>query len=181
MVELDPGAMGFASIPVVEFKVKKILVPVDFSSLSRKALQYAMAFAKQFDAEILLFHAVTSRPPPPNLYQAVSAAQNEEVRKRAEKRLSQWRDAVVSQAAVKASVLEGVPYLEILRMAQENYVDLIIIGMHGRDGWLNELLGGTTRRVVRHAPCPVLVVREHAHDFLAQARESDFFTKQGNR
>ncbi len=176
--ELDAGTSGFTAPPPSEFKLKKILVPVDFTPLSEKALRYAAAFAKQFGAEILLLHTVEVLPSGADLFQGLTAAQAVDLRARAAERLAACRDAVVAQAAVKATVLEGAPHQEILRVAGENDIDLIVIGTHARDGLLNHLLGGTTRRVVRHAPCPVLVVREHEHDFLPTERRSGSGTKQ---
>jgi universal stress protein A len=166
--ELDLDESDLFPDAIVEFKLKRILVPVDFSPLSRKALHYALAFARQFKAEILLLHAVVPLPPGPE-YQVASALQNTELHEQAASRLARWRKAVALQASVKAKVLDGPPHLEIIRAAAENSIDLIIIGMHGRKGLVNYLLGSTARRVVRQAPCPVLVVRDHEHDFLSQS------------
>jgi hypothetical protein len=60
----------------------------------------------------------------------------------------------------------GFPCDEIVRAAEETNTDLIIISTHGHGGWARMLIGSTAERVVRHAPCPVLVVREREHDFL---------------
>jgi universal stress protein A len=77
--------------------------------------------------------------------------------------------------AVKASNIEsessqrlGTPYEEIVKVAKEMEVDLIIIATHGYTGLKHFLLGSTAERVVRLAPCPVLVVREEERDFVSQ-------------
>jgi universal stress protein A len=67
---------------------------------------------------------------------------------------------------VETFVRTGRPATEIVEAATELESDLIIISTHGHTG-LKAVLGGTTEHVVRHAPCPVLVVREKEHDFLA--------------
>ncbi len=74
---------------------------------------------------------------------------------------------VRAQAVVRV-VRQGEPYLEILSVARELGMDLIILSTHGRTGLARVLMGSTTEKVVRHADCPVLVVREHEHEFLAE-------------
>ena len=64
---------------------------------------------------------------------------------------------------VEHVVLKGTPYEEISRFAEENKIDLIVIGTHGRKGLDRMLFGSTAEQVVRHAPCPVLTVRLPKH------------------
>jgi nucleotide-binding universal stress UspA family protein len=64
-------------------------------------------------------------------------------------------------------VQEGISYQEIVETAKALKMDLIIIATHGRTGLANVLLGSTTERVVRHAPCPVLVVRDKEREFVS--------------
>ena len=64
---------------------------------------------------------------------------------------------------VEHVVLNGIPYEEISRFAEENKIDLIVIGTHGRTGLDRMLFGSTAEQVVRHAPCPVLTVRLPKH------------------
>ena len=60
----------------------------------------------------------------------------------------------------------GAPFLEIIRYAKENDVDLIVLGTHGRSGLAHVLLGSVAERVVRKSPCPVLTVRHPEHEFV---------------
>jgi nucleotide-binding universal stress UspA family protein len=60
----------------------------------------------------------------------------------------------------------GHPYQEITDAARELKVDLIVISTHGYTGLKHVLLGSTAERIVRHAPCPVLTVREKEQDFV---------------
>ena len=145
---------------------------MDFSPLSWKALHYATAFARKFDAEILMLHTVMVLAPGPE-FQVASSLGNASLHEDAVKTMAEWRKVITLQASVKTRVLDGVPEHEIVRVAQENHIDLIIIGTHGGSGFLNHFLGGTTKRVVRAARCPVLVVREHEHEFLADAVKSN--------
>jgi nucleotide-binding universal stress UspA family protein len=66
----------------------------------------------------------------------------------------------------QVSVRGGVPWQEVVDAARESDADLIIVATHGHTGLAHVLLGSVAERVVRHAPCPVLVVRERERDFL---------------
>jgi universal stress protein A len=84
------------------------------------------------------------------------------------KHLSAWRSEAVPAVIVKAVTRAGTAaHQEIIEAAQESNSDLIVIGNHGRTGLKRLMMGGTTEKVVRHAPCPVLVIREREHEFLA--------------
>jgi universal stress protein A len=149
------------------FRLQTILVPVDFSSFSSKALDYAVAFARQFGATIVLVHVVEPLVYPEN-YMAVPAVSqdiNDSLMKAAEEKLATQREGVDSDR-VKVMTRLGRPYVEITDAARELEADLIIIATHGHTGLKHVLLGSTAERVVRHAPCPVLTVRHSEHDFL---------------
>jgi nucleotide-binding universal stress UspA family protein len=161
----DEEALPTASLP--EVQLKKILVPVDFSECSRKALHYAESFARQFNAEVLLFHVVEPFAPPPEVIVAMSGTFGAQMTEQASKQLRDWREEVDSKIKVRSAVSNGSPYLEIVRAANDNNVDLIVIGTHGRTGLAHFFMGSTAERVVRHAPCPVLAVREREHDFVS--------------
>lgn len=172
VVEMDRTDLALPPIAVPELTLKHILVPVDFSECSRKALQYAVSFAKQFSATISLLHVVVTVPPPPQMMVFESEALRGKYYEDAAKRLSDWRNEVASRASVKAIVREGVSaHHEIVSLAHECNCDLIVIGNHGRSGWSRMLTGSTAEKVVRHAPCPVLIVREREHEFLVGATE----------
>jgi nucleotide-binding universal stress UspA family protein len=150
--------------------LKRILVPTDFSKFSQQALMYAVALAEKFGSELCLLHVVqdlavfipdmvTTAPPiVPSLEQmtaAVQAAFDRLVRENGLERLSFRRE-----------VCQGTPFLEIIRFAKENEVDLIVMGTHGRSGLVHVLMGSVTDKVVRKAPCPVLTVRHPEHEFV---------------
>ena len=149
------------SAPPTPFKLKKIFVPVDFSECSKKALQYALPLARQFDAELTLLHVVQPYPAVPEMYPV-----NVESGRDAEKDLKALRrmtcDAIPSQTLLRV----GAPHLEIIQAAKEIGADLIVLSTHGHTGLAHVFLGSTAERVVRHAACPVLVVREREHDFV---------------
>ena len=156
-----------------ELRLKKILVPIDFSETSRKAVQYAVSFAKQFKAELHLLHIVEPTPAPPEVVYLESAAIYTEAREVAEKQLAEWRTAAAAETITKATVRNGIAHREIVRAASELKADLIIVGTHGRTGLTHLFMGSTAERVIREATCPVLVVRAHERDFLSRSRRGD--------
>jgi len=142
---------------------RTILVPVDFSDPSREALEYAVCFAKPIGAEIVLSHVVETVLAPPDVVvdTAVLATTLNEA---ATKRLAEWRDEAATQANVKEDLRTGTPYREIIDAAEQLKADLIVMGTHGRGGLARLVIGSTAERVVRHAPCPVLVVRTRSSE-----------------
>ncbi|MDB6032246.1 MAG: putative Universal stress protein [Verrucomicrobiales bacterium] len=140
--------------------VKQILATTDFSAGSKNALTYAAAMAKRLGSKVALLNVVE---PPPRLAGLESVV------------IMQFGDAAVGRAyqlldAVKEQIFEsslrvrthvrtGKPHLQIAKASAELDAGLLIMATHGYSGWKHTLLGSTTERVLRHAPCSVLVVR----------------------
>jgi nucleotide-binding universal stress UspA family protein len=147
---------------------KKILVPVDFSDCSHKATHYALAFAQQFQAKLVLLHVVEPMVVPENILMAMPElpeAGGNWVQE-AKTRLDQIASEDIPESIpVETHVQVGRPFHEITEAAKEHSVDLIVIATHGYTGLKHVLMGSTAERVVRHAPCPVLIVREKEQDF----------------
>ncbi len=155
---LQPEAEAVA---VSSFTLNKILVPVDFSVCSKKALYYAAPFARQFGAELTLIFVFKSYPP---LLDLADIEPTEE----AKAELEDLRKSICHIVRTEAVLRHGEPYREIIRAASELEIDLIILSTHGRSGMARVLLGSTAEKVMRHARCPVLVVREIEREFVAQ-------------
>ncbi|HWI57163.1 MAG TPA: universal stress protein [Bacillota bacterium] len=171
VVELGPQEAQLPTLPAEEvtaappaFKLQRILVPVDFSDCAKKALQYAICFAKQFEAELTLLHVVPSNPPLSEMG-PVDIVSVEDLKRDLEALQASIKNEVRSRAVLRVQ-RAGEPHLEIIRVAKELDIDLIILSTHGRTGLARMFLGSTTEKVVRYAACPVLVVREHEHEFL---------------
>jgi nucleotide-binding universal stress UspA family protein len=165
LVELGPEetqipGQSLASAPI--FKLQKILVPIDFSDCSKKALAYAIPFARHFGAELNLLHVVEPFPAVPEMA-PYDAETIEEGRLELEALQKSPGDAVPCTTLVR----NGAPPSKITSAARELDADLIVISTHGRKGLSRVFLGSTAERVVRSAPCPVLIVRESEHEFLA--------------
>jgi nucleotide-binding universal stress UspA family protein len=169
ILEMDRNEAGLPPASRAEWRLRNILVPVDFSVCSRKAMHYAACFAKQFNSAVTLLHVVVGVPPPPQMMIFEAETLTSKYHEQAAKQLSEWRKEIISHATVKAVVRAGVAaHQEIITAAQECNTDLIVIGNHGRTGLARLFTGSTTERVVRYSPCPVLVVREREHEFLEE-------------
>ena len=144
------------------FRLRRILVPIDFSKLSQAAVPWATSLAAQFDAEIVLLHVVEKFPIDYLLGGELLNHTMVPLMKQSEADLEGMATGLSKSTGrnLSAVVREGKPFEEICRAAETLSVDLIVLTTHGYTGLKHVWLGSTAERVVRHAPCPVLVVRE---------------------
>ncbi len=147
-------------------KVRKILVATDFSESSRAALEQAAELARALHASLDLLH-VWEVPAflPGELLVADGSVQTslmDIVKNRAHQRMT----TLVAEAEgdgihpSTVSCVCGIPHAAIVDAASAGVYDLIVLGSHGRTGLTRALLGSVAERVVRHAPCTVVVARE---------------------
>jgi len=150
-------------------KIERVLVPTDFSDYSELALQYGVSFCREYGAEMILLHVLEDP-----FYPATGASFGFDMsdfftRMEAETR-SRLEEIASSEAArdikIQPMIVRGTPFLEIIRVAKERDVDMVVLATHGRTGLAHVLMGSVTEKVVRKAPCPVLVVREAQHEFI---------------
>ena len=137
-------------------KMEKILVATDGSSYSENAVKEAILLAKNCSSRLFAVSVVIT-----NLEFEVTMPQ---VVEKEEKKALEHLEAVKAQASKEGidcdiSVPHGdEPYQDIVRLALENRVDMIIVGRHGRTGLLRLMMGSVAARVIGHAPCNVLVI-----------------------
>ncbi len=139
-----------------------ILVPIDFSAYATQALEYAVTLATKLQAHVTLLHAIH-----PLLLSAGPADMGVIVGPYIEELEADTRRAIeefaqrVREADVECDTVIrfGTPFQEILDFVGTHQIDLTVMGSHGRTGLLHTLLGSVAERVVRLAPCPVLIVR----------------------
>src|SRR4030095_2354858 len=112
----------------------RILVPHDFSARSAAAMRYAAAFAQMFGAELDVLH------------------------------VGDPKDALATAAPPGCHFRTGTPSDAIVRFVQERDTNLIVMGTHGRGGGSHAVMASVAERVVRTAPCPVMVVRNPPQD-----------------
>lgn len=145
-------------------QIKKVLVPVDFSTDSLRAAEYAKNFAAPFGAQLVLLHVIEPiyYASPADMYAASPnlALLIEEQRKAAQAQLEQLAQKLSGQGAKVQTLLKsGSPAQVIADTAKRIKADLIVMATHGRTGLAHVLLGSVAERVVRLATCPVLTVR----------------------
>jgi len=139
--------------------LKRVLVAYDFSDYSELALKYGLSIAQEHQAELHLVHVL----PPRSLNEPEIAwypLGGDSAYHTAARRLQRVVPAEVHLwCEVKTAVSEGHPYREILNYAEKNQIDLISVGAHGAGFGMRALFGSNVDRVLRQAPCPVLVAR----------------------
>ena len=147
-----------------EVRIKTILVPVDFSDCSREGLRYAIAFANEFRAKLILVHATYLG----YIYSAEGIAiydipgLQKAARKAAERKMSELvRSLDFGAVKFETAFTDGSPVIDICTFAKNYDVDLIITSTHGFTGFTHVLIGSVAEQVVRYAPCSVLVVPSH--------------------
>lgn len=143
---------------------RKILVPLDGSAKANVAAEHALELAGKSDAEVVLFHVIPALPPYVNkygdrlggAYQQIHGelqATGEEIMKKAQEEFAQYG------IKMDVKILWGNPAQEICREAKEGRYDLVVMGSRGLGEIKGYLMGSVSNRVVRHASCPVLIVR----------------------
>lgn len=142
--------------------MKRILCPIDFSDASLKAVEYSLSLAQEADAQLLLMHVIEGMPDTAHWKQPDPAIV-EYLRSSEERALAQLR-AVVPQDAhswchIEELLVPGKPHQEILRVARERDVHLVVMGVHGRNPIDLMFFGSTAQQVIRAAPSAVLTLR----------------------
>ncbi len=151
------------SADYIKERFKRILVPLDFSEPSMQALQTATQWIEKQDGELHLLYAVEQEVHPAlyawgmkSIFDMIPDIK-EKVEKRMDEALKPF--APLQNISIKKVVKEGKPHKEIAKYAEEENLDLIVIGTHGMVGLDRFLLGSTTERVIRAVKLPVLTVK----------------------
>jgi universal stress protein A len=141
-------------------EVRTIVCPVDFSETSRRALEYAAAMAEKCGSTLSVVHVVEDVPALTAYAGVVTRSLREEMEDSARRDLGEWVSGLGPVAAqARLAVIRGTPYKAIVEFAKREKADLIVMGTHGRSGFEHAFFGSVAERVLRRAPCPVLVVR----------------------
>jgi nucleotide-binding universal stress UspA family protein len=145
---------------------KRICCPVDFSEPSLAAMEVAAKLARQFDAELTLFHAY--QLPGYTLPEGsivASPKMLQELADQAELHLAEWKARAEGMGAPRVTAVKSVgdPAVEVVEFAKETAQDLLVVGTHGRTGLRHALVGSVAERIVRRAGCPVLTVHPEGH------------------
>ncbi len=155
----ESGArVGAAGLVRSEWRLKRILVAVDFSEGSRRAAEFAASLAGKVGAEATLVHVFEGVPGELKIVEATFV--DTSFRDEAQQNLAVWqRELGAAVGGVKSVFREGASvHREIVRAAEESKADLIVLGRAGGWGINTFLTGNVVAKVLSHAPCPVLVV-----------------------
>jgi len=143
--------------------LRTILLTTDFSETSIRACAPAAGLAGKYGARILIVHVEDDRVSPLLVeYMAVGLeGLRRQQTEQSKQQLAEFAARYLGpEAEFELEVVLGVPHVEIVRLATERDVDLIVMATHGRGFISHAIMGSTTERVLRRAPCPVLVVRD---------------------
>ena len=140
----------------------RFLVPLDFSESANLALDYAITLAGKLGARLTLLHVIQSLPlGGVDMGVTVPLAYLQDLEAEIRRSLASCLERVTAAGLEGDMVMvHGVPFHEIIEMAKTQQVDLIVMGTHSRTGLQHILLGSVAEKVVRLAPCPVLVARQ---------------------
>jgi len=143
-------------------EIKKILFPTDFLEGSSDALPYAIDLAKRYGAKLYILHVIQDVTQATGWY--VPHVSVEELYKDMEESARKELDRIFAEELrgfknYENLIIRGTPANEILHFCEENNIDLIVMGTHGRKGLDRLIFGSTAEKVVKSARCPVLTVR----------------------
>lgn len=146
---------------------RSVLVPIDFSEHSKKTIEYATQLAALTGAGIKILHILQMPEYPTGFYEGIYIPPDlakgvvEAAKRDVNEQLSQVIGEILAKGLQAQSILRmGNAYEEIVSVAKEMDVDLIVIGSHGYRGLGRLLLGSTVERVLQYSPCAVLVVKD---------------------
>jgi len=152
-----------------------ILCPVDFSDFSVRAYRHALSLAKHYRAKLVALHVVELHRDPYLAFAASASLYDEACQALCDNGRQQLQEFVRAHTHKEVQpemiVTMGVASDSILLLAQTNKADVIVMGTHGRRGFDRLVLGSVANRVMRTAPCPVLVVCKAPHDSVATREE----------
>jgi nucleotide-binding universal stress UspA family protein len=138
-------------------KYRKILAAFDGSEASESAFHQAMEVAAAFRAEVLLLSVAV---PPEPAVEAELEARLEDAREHFEEAHARLKAAAATRGVeLRTEIVVGHPAGQIVLAAERNGIDLVVMGTRGRSAFARWMLGSVSERVLRYAPCPVLVVR----------------------
>jgi len=141
-------------------KLQKILAPTDLSELSRSGVRHAMQMALERDAQVIVLYVISAdgdwfdKSDALNPAAALVPKYEQSLIEFIRETGAGFHGAVKLRPAVET----GMPYKEIVRTAEGEKVDLIVMSTHGRTGLDRLVIGSVTERVIAHAPCPVLAI-----------------------
>jgi len=142
--------------------IKNILCPTDFLEGAKQAVSYAVDIAKKYNAKLCILHVMHDLEKATGWYVPHITVDElyKDIEAGAEKELDKlYAEELRGFSSVEHKIVKGIPYEEIIRYSEENNMDLIVMGTHGRKGIDRIIFGSTAERVVKNSKVPVLTVR----------------------
>ena len=147
--------------------LRNILLPTDFSESALQATRYALELARRFQAKLHLLHVIEDPVVYLPMFESFPLPSRQDFEQFAQTRLENWilpEDQQGLELVYRWA--HGRPFVEIVRDAKANDVDLIVLGTHGRGVAAQLLMGSVAEKVIQKAHCPVLTVRPEGHQFV---------------
>lgn len=146
-------------------RIAHVLCPVDFSDISRRALDHAAALAHWYDARLTVLNVFPVMP----VMDVPPLVLDDKTRDELTGKLRRFTAAIPPTVPLDLRVEQADSIHEAIRdEASSRSADLLVMGSHGRLGFKRLLLGSVAERVIRHAPCPAMIVPAHAHDVVPE-------------
>jgi universal stress protein A len=149
--------------------IENILVPLTVNKDSKNILDHAISIAEKFNAKIVVFHVL--REPKMDLSEInYESGFLQKIRKQQEEEVERELRSLIPEEYyekynLSTEMTSGQPFLEIVNKAKSLNADLIVMGTHGRSGLSHVLLGSVAEKVLRLAPCPVMIIRSKDYKF----------------
>ena len=154
----------------MKININKILCPIDFSETSDHAVKYAIAMAQAHDAQIIMLHVIApaiAALPGDQLIPNLPQADLLEIEDACQHHLTTVAGNLAElNLDISTRLVNGIPFLEIIKCAKDDEVDLLVMGTHGHTGLNHILIGSVAEKVVRKACCPVLTIKHPEHEFI---------------
>lgn len=150
-------------MPSSSMDITKILIPTDGSDCSMRAAEYGVEIARRLGAKITVVYVIDTVVLDEE-YAFFKEDEREEIErklKQAGQRYIDYVHGLAEKEGVKADFLlaKGIPFEQVVHLAEESNIDLIVMGSHGRRGTERILIGSVAERVIEYSSCPVLVVK----------------------
>jgi universal stress protein A len=141
--------------------IKKILCPIDFSPCSTYALNYAIDFSMKEQVLLYLLYVIETRADDiDDMVKQIDLLEDDTKTDTVKTRLMNLIPGDIrANISIETVVVKGIPFVEIIKVARDNHIDLIVMGTHGRTGLKHILIGSVAERVIQKAPCPVLSIK----------------------
>jgi len=148
-------------------KINKILYPMDFSKYSYEFIDYVHYMSKTHDAELIILHVIEYIPY--DSYFDIIVDSQEDILKQFFKKSEEKINEIIKSIpdiTVTSKIIHGEPFNELIEVTKNENIDIIVMATHGHSSIIHSIIGSLTEKVVRKAPCPVMILKPK--DFISK-------------